>query len=223
MTSSGNFSEIIKRFRSNTHTGCCPIPPNAINLNKSSGTVRPSGKTNQTDYQDFFFSTQVNKFLVIKVPGNVGRKGAWCGLWESDYVYQRVDGYLHLPVCVEATVYAASQGRNSVWLPPKGRWTGPEPQEEGLCTAKKKKKDPQAIVHVPARVGGGPAGRGREPPLPGFMVGVLARGIIASWSICGDEQRCRVEERHRRAFDSTRARALAFVRPFAIRAISVGW
>lgn len=140
-----------------------------------------------------FFSTQVNKFLVIKVPGNVGRKGGWCGLCESDYVYQRVDGYLHLPVCVEATVNAASQGRNIVWYNRKAGGLAQKTQEEGLCTAK---KTPQVIVHVPARVGGGPAGRGREPPLPGFMVGVLARGIIVSWSICGDEQRCRVEERH---------------------------
>lgn len=36
-------------------------------------------------------------------------------LCEPDYVYQKVDGYLYLPTCVQGTVNSASYGRKIVW------------------------------------------------------------------------------------------------------------
>lgn len=52
-------------------------------------------------------------------------------LCESDYVYQKVGGYLHLPVCVQATVNTENRLERL-----EGRSTGPEAQAEGLFTAK---------------------------------------------------------------------------------------
>lgn len=75
---------------------------------------------------------------------------------------------------------------------------------EGALQKKKKRNKSTAdsrftcpLCCLSAQVGGGPPGRGRETPLPGWVVGVLARGIIVSWSICRDKKRCQVQKRHR--------------------------
>lgn len=93
-------------------------------------------------------------------------------------------------------------------------------QEEGLCTAKKNPTSNSSRARSSRR-------------RPGWAWQGAATSWVHGWG-SGPRDHCVLVHLWRRAevsgggaprgtFDSTRARALAFVRPFAIRAISVGW
>lgn len=148
-------------------------------------------------------------------------------LFEPDYVYQNVDGYLHLSVCRQATVNSASYGQKSDWSNWEAGLLAPKPRRRVFSLQKNKQKQCSVPVHVSAPLTVRSSRRG-----PGWAWQRAATSWVRGW---GSDPRdlCFLvhletsrDVRRRNAtgtFTSTCARALTFVRPFAIRAISVGW